>query len=422
MPVGEGGRKVSTVYACVMLTARAISQCRPYHMIDSPNGAQTPSTTSPASRIYRRPNNYETWAQIILNTVCELLFNGESVWLGVRDDRGAITSAHRMPKSSWMPHVDPESGEIFYGFGGGHDVNPQPDYLVPARDVAHFRMHTPRHPLIGESPVTAAALSVGLNVALQGSQLTFFSRMNRPSGVLSSEQLLTVDQMRQLRAAFDEQSKLWAQGGVPILGGGLTFQPMSISQNDSQLIDQQRLSVTDIARVFGVPMALLSESAGPQGGTEALISHWLSVGLGSVIESLERTLDVFFQFSPMEHTELDANPLLRVDFAKRIEGLSKSVQSGIVAINEARAKEGYGPVANGDVPVLQQQMVPLDLLTELHNSKINATNNPPAPPAPAPAPEPPKDPAKKDHDPEVCKALILSRSLDLLDLMEEVAE
>lgn len=426
-PIGDGWqnnlrvpafeiRHVSVVYACVQLYARALSQCTPRHLVaGNPNDWQ-PSTTSPASRIFHRPNDYQTFAQLILNTAAEMLYAGEAIWFAVLDDRYAIQSVHHVYHGRWQVMIDPETRAIFYAVNlSANDPAAPPDMMIPARNVAHFRQFCPRNPLIGESPLCAAGLAAGLNVSLQRSQLNFFAQAARPSGVLMTEQPLTAEQALQLRNRFEQQSKEMAQGGVPVLSAGLKYEALGIAANDAQLIEQQKLSALEIARVYGVPMALISDSAGPAGGTEALIAHWLSVGLGSMIESIERTLDRLFQFDQKNRVDLDPSPLLRVDFQARIEGLVKSVQGGIMVPDEARAREGLGPVAGGDKAYLQQQMVPMDLLTEIHLAKLASLTAPP--PAPAPEPEPPTDDdpdadetdddTGADVDPEVARALVI---------------
>jgi HK97 family phage portal protein len=406
----QSAQSVAIVYACVMLYARAISQCVAEHKVLSEKGGHDTSTTSPASRVLRYPNEYETFCQFVYNIVASLLFDGEALALKVYDDRRAVSGLHRLPRGNWSIHVDPETKAIFYGINPT-DLFDQPGMLVPSRDVVHFRMHCPRHPLIGESPVKAAAMAVGINVALNQSQLFFFNQMNRPSGVLSTDNLYNSDQMKQLRAAFDEQSKRWATGGVPILAGGLKFQPVNITQADSQLIEQQKLSAVDVARVYGVPMTLLSEGSGPQGATEALISSWLSMGLGSVIETIERTLDRAFDLKASEHIQLDPAPLLRVDFAGRIEGYVKAVQGGIMAPGEVRAREQLDRKPGDDSLYMQRQMTSLDVLTELGRAELqNALAPPPQPAAPPAAPPKEQPEATEDEkaDPEITKALVLS--------------
>lgn len=390
VPAGSA-RNVAMVYACVMLYARAISQCASKHMLDDDKDGAKASTTSPASRVLRYPNDYETWAQFVYNVVAEMLFEGESLALKVRDDRNAVVALHRLSRREWTLHIEPETREVFYGINQP-DMYAAPQMLVPMREVVHFRQHCPRHPLVGESPVKAAAMAVGITVALNASQLFFFSQMNRPSGVLTTDEKLTKDQIQQLREAFNAQSKLWAQGGTPILASGLKWQGLNITQADSQLVEQQKLSGLDIMRVFGVPSALLAESTGPMSGTEALISHWLSVGLGSVIESLERSLDRAFDLPASQHIQLDPTPLLRVDFAARIEGLVKGVQGGLLTPNEARKREGFGEVQGGNEAFLQRQMTPVSLLNQLNAADLASKLNPAEPTlTPTPASEDDED-------------------------------
>lgn len=405
---GGDARNVAIVYACVMLYCRAISQCLPKHLKRNDDGGDEQSFTSPASRVLRYPNSYEHWNQFVQNVVAEMLFEGESLAIKVYDDRYAVTALQRVPRRSWTIHVDPDSREIFYGINST-DLFDKPDMLIPQRDVVHFRQHTPRHPLIGESPVKAAAMAIGVNVSLNRSQLFFFSQMSRPSGVLSTDMSLTSDQMRQLRAAFSEQSKAWATGGVPILSSGLKWTGLNVTQADSQLIEQQKLSALDVARVFSVPMALLAEGSGPQAGTNALITTWLSIGLGAVIENIERTLDRCFDLAANEHIQLDTTPLLRSDPAARAEMWSKNIQSGTMTINEVRLREGLKPVDGGDVPMVQQQMVGIDLLQQLHAATISSKLKPAEEPKPesAPAEEPKPEPAK-EADPEITKALVIA--------------
>lgn len=423
-PLGDGwqrnlntshnnARHVAPVYACVMLHARAVSQCIAGHMVDDNSGGFKKSTTSPASRIFRYPNAHETFSQLIFNTVAELLFEGECIWVAGRDERNAIVGVQRVPRKSWTLHIEPESKAVFYAIGDNILDASEWSALVPARDVVHFRQHCPRHALIGESPVRAAALAIGINVALNQSQLFFFNNLSRPSGIISTDQQLQGDQIARLKESWTAASAAIAQGKVPVLTNGLKFSPMSIPQNDQQLIEQQKYSLSDIARVFGVPVALLSENTGTQGGTEAMISHWLSVGLGSVIETIERSLDRLFNFGPSEHVKLDPTPLLRVDFASRIEGLSKAVQMGILRPNEVREQEGYGKVEGGDSIFLQQQMVPAELLLELHTTAIERQVEPTHP-----EPEKPEEPAKPEEpDPDVSKALVVS----MMDYKRKVA-
>lgn len=423
MPRGGDARLIPAAYAAVMANAKAVSQCYARHKrIDPVSGKHEVVTTSPASRILRRPNSYQTWPQYILNQIATMQFEGESFSYATRDDRFAINGLHPLPPRSSGPWIEPTERSVYYAIGQSDLFYTDPEYMVPARDILHLRQYCPRDPLIGESPIKAAALAAGINVALSKSQEVFFNQMRRPSGILSSDQFFTKVQIQRLREAFDEQAKGMAQGNMPILGGGLKFVPMGINSVDSQLVQVQRLSIEDLARVVGVPLPIIGDlSHATLNNVEALVNMWLAISLGALLENIERSLDALFQLPMNEYIELDTSALLRTDFVGRINGLAKGLQTGLYTPNEARDRENLAPVPHGDVPYVQQQMVPLGTLPAANTA---GGGSQPA------ADEPPEDP-EEDTPPEAgdgngspedsAKELTIMelRSLGLTRMLEE---
>ncbi len=384
VPAG-GARMIPMVYAAVMANAKAGATCWPKHMRETTPGSKKfeQVATSPAFRVFQNANPYETWPVFLTNMLATMGFDGQAYALIVRDARGAVTAMHRMPRGSMCPLISPEDGSVYYSVG----ANPfLPDlsgiqYIVPARDVWHLRQHCPRHPLFGEAACNAAALAMGVNVALSRSQAVFFARMSRPSGVLVSDQQLNKEQMDRLRENWKAQAASLAQGGVPVLGNGVKWVPMTITSEDAQLTEAQRLSGEDIARVYGVPLPVVGElTHATLTNVEQLVSLWLSTGLTSLLELVERDLNNIFGLDGFsDFIDLDPRALLRTDFAGRIDALCKGIQGALFKPNEARAFEDLPPVPDGDKVYAQAQMQPLG--TPLA-----------APPAPAPAPaDPPAD-------------------------------
>ena len=359
-------RNVPAVYACVMAIARAMSQCYPKH-IRVQNGTFTEITNSAAYRVLLNPNGYQTSPDFILNLIALALFDGEAFAIVTRNDRFEVSSIHLLPRGTCTPVIDSESREIFYAVGENPLAPGGADYVAPARDILHLRFHTPRHPLVGESAIKAAALAIGINVSLTKTQAAFFANMNRPSGIISTDAVLNREQLTSLRTAFEEQAKGMAAGKIPVLAGGLKFQPLSINSQDAQLVEAQRMSLEDICRVFGVPPPLVGElSHATLSNAETLVQHFLSMSLGSYLEHTERAFDRLFGLSGgNEYVELDTAALLRTDFAGRIDGLTKAVQGGLMTPSEARGREGLGPIAGGDSAYLQRQMVPIDKIGDL---------------------------------------------------------
>jgi phage portal protein BeeE len=263
-------------------------------------------------------------------------------------------------------------GEIFYEIGENPLLNLPSlagnSLIVPARDVLHIKLATPRNPLIGETWLSSLAPELATDNAIHASAAAFSGNMSRPSGVLTTDLPLKQPDMEILRARWNEQSKGLNAGGVPILSHGLKFQPISISAADAQIVEQQKLTDAKIASVFGVPAILLGlHQPVTNKSAEAIMAEWLASGLGYVINHIETAFDKFIGLDIVptgrEWTEFDTYVLRRSMFKERIDGLAAGVLGGIYSPNEARALEGYPEVDGGEEPRVQQQVVPLSFAT-----------------------------------------------------------
>jgi phage portal protein BeeE len=214
--------------------------------------------------------------------------------------------------------------------------------------------------------------------------------MSRPSGVLSTEQILTGPQVEELRKRWNDQSAGLNAGGVPILTAGLKWQAVSLNANDSQLIEALKMNDRTIAGVFGVPGILigLTEDAA-WASTEALMNFWLANGRGVLLDHIEVAIDQFFGLPANEYTEYDTDALLRTAYKDRVEALKSGVTGGIYSPNEARAREGLPEVDGGEEPRVQQQQVPLSFaslgsIPPVGGQPTTPSETPPAPAVAAP--------------------------------------
>ena len=348
------------VHACVDAYAQTMASLYAEHFKYDDKDTKERIKGSALSRCLHQPNDYQTRSDFILNLVKSILMDGNAYVLGQRNNRGEFVSLHLMPSKSTQPYVEPETKAIFYGVGGNPLVGDF-DVMIPSRDVMHIRLHTPAHPLVGVSPITNAASSIAANAAITNHQAAFFNNMSRPSGVLSTDMKLNADQMIQLRNAWEHQSKNMNSGGIPILGSGIKWEPMSIDSQDSQLIQAFQMSIEDVARAFRVPLPLVGDYRNSTyNNVEQLISAWLATGLGFLLEHIETSFDKFFGLPRGQFTEFDVDSLLRTDFQTRIDGYTRAIQQGLMTPNEARAKMGGLPnVDKGDQVYAQSQMKPL---------------------------------------------------------------
>jgi HK97 family phage portal protein len=395
--------------ACVAAYAQTIAMCPGAHWRRLDDGGREKVETSALSRILQRPNGYQSSSDFMVNQVRSLYYYGNAYALALKNDRFEVDELHWMsPRSShYQLGAD---GAVYYKLGGNNVIAKQLaeqglDTLlnaVPARNVLHIRLECPRDPLIGETPLCYAALSLAASNAAIAAQMSMLANGGRPNGVLVHPKLLGADQIAEHKNQWMKTtSGLVGQSPPPVLTGGMTFQPTTgLSSSDAQIIEALKWTGQDVARAFRVPLPIVGE--GDRTGfatTEALMQFWLASGLGFAINHVELAYDKFFGIDrTSEYTEFSTDALLRSQFRERIEGLARAVTSGIMAPNEARASEELSAVDRGDEPRVQQQMVPL--------SWEPPKPQPLRPPGPPPQPPAPPQPAAKQLSVAEIKARI----------------
>jgi HK97 family phage portal protein len=415
----------SVAYSCIMLYARTIAQLPGNHQrMRDDNGVDT-VRTSALARILLKPNNYQTQSHFMTNMVNALLWEGNAYALAVRNERQEVASIHQLPSKACRVYYAVPSeqnemlGEVFYSVGGNPLVHFENDpayrdgrrIIVPQRDMLHIcGPSRPEDPMKGTSPLEAGAVPLAVSTGAGVHFSRYFQNMSRPSGVLSTDKILTGEQVTELRKRWSEHSMGENIGGVPILTAGLKWEAMSISAQEAQIAESQKMATADIARLFGVPLAMINDmSQATFSNTEQLIMVWLRQGLGYYINHIELAYDQLFAIErALEYTEFNVDALLRPDFKTRVEGLARGVQTGIYSPNEARKREGLEKAEHGDEPRVQQQQVPLDW----GGFEVQPTP-PPAPSSSAPAPaEPaPAEPASEERNLDQVMGDVIRRSL-----------
>ena len=381
------------VEACVGAYAQTIAMCPGDHWRKLANGGRERVTTSALSRVIRRPNDYQSISDFLLNLTRRLYADGEAFAYAVRNDRFEIAELHLVRHGRAGVASD---GSIFYALYGNEVAERRFDLAqpIPARDVLHVRLHTPLHPLKGASPLVANQLSLALSGAAMNQQVAFYLNQARPSFMLETDAQLTRDQVKELRASWNEQTQGENAGGTPILAWGLKAKPIVTNANDNQLAELLKISQEDVALAFQMPLQVLGIGGTPFASTEALMSSWKSRGLGFALNHIEEAFGLLFGLKgvPDEYLEFDTRALMRSAFKDRIEGLARGVLSGIFSPDEARAEEDLPavPDGHGAEPRVQQQVVPLSYGTAMQPPGPVA---PTAPAAPADQPDPEDDPA-----------------------------
>lgn len=241
--------------------------------------------------------------------------------------------------------------------------------------VLHIRGRLGPDCLTGLSPLKLGKETFALSIAANAASAAFFKNSLRPSGVLTTDRILTEEQRKDFYEGFINQFAGAVNAGrAPLLEAGISFQNTSLSLEDAQMIETRRLSVEDICQWFGVDPIMIGHIAQGQtmwgSGVEQLMIKFLTTSLRPWLNRIEQAIRRSL-LAPGDRNkyfaEFSIEGLLRADSAARSAFYSTLAQNGIMTRNEIRRKENLPPVEGGDQLTVQSNLLPIEQLGGVNN-------------------------------------------------------
>lgn len=393
-------------FRCISIIASDVAKMRLRLVRLTEDGVWKESESAAFSPVLRKPNRFQNRIQFFTNWMESKLVRGNAYILKERDGRGVVVRMYVLDPNRVKPLVA-DDGSVFYELQkdvlAGQGEN---SVVVPASEIIHDRWNTLFHPLVGLSPIFACGLAAIQGLNIQNNSARFFQNGSNPGGVLTAPGAISDETAQRLKSHWDANYSGENVGKVAVLGDGLTYQPMSVTAVDAQLIEQLKWSAETVCGVFGVPPHKAGFGAPPAyNNVEALNQQYYSDCLQIHVESVELCLDEGLGIGAgvkvdgvTYGTEFDLDDLLRMDTATQIDTLSKATTGGLLKPDEARRRLGEGKVEGGDAVYLQQQNYSLAAL-----ARRDAGNDPFGTGAPATQSDPP---ANDNTELEAARALI----------------
>jgi HK97 family phage portal protein len=274
------------------------------------------------------------------------------------------------PAKLWM--CDPKQvfpimveGQMFYFVNGF--CNP-----FPARDMIHV-LGISFDGIKGLTPLKYHAQSIGYSLTLQEFSQRFFKNGANVGAVVEHPTKMTKDQYEMFRDSWDRAyAGTQNTGKTAILQGGAKLNKVGIAPEEAQYLESRKLSVTDIARILGVPPHKIYDldkatfSNIEQQGIE-FVQDSLLTWIRRIESEFDRKLFTEREKGSM-YSKFNVSGLLRGDAAARGDYYSKMVGAGIMKPDEARAKEDMNAVGG----LADELHFPLNNSTE---SQIKAKGN-----------------------------------------------
>lgn len=354
---------LSAVYRCVDLVSDslAILPLKTYHR--DPQGFKTEAEGHPLySLLDLEPNENMTRYVFFKTMMTSVLLTGNAYAYIERDSDLNISQLIYIPTSQVGIEFVPDAKGIqrkryrVVGF----------KKLVEPRDMLHV-LNFSYNGVYGVSTLTNAAQTLGISTSAEEHAASYFESGGNVSGVLK------VEGPRLNKEQKDQIYKTWAErmnpatGGhsnIAVLEGNMSYQPISISPKDSQLLDARVFQVVDICRFFSVsPVKAFDLSKSSYSTVEATQLQYLTDTVLPILTKFEQEINRKL-LTPKERktlvVEFDTSVILRADKTAEAAYLKDMTYIGAITPNEVRRRMNLAPLENGNTAFVQVNMQPLD--------------------------------------------------------------
>lgn len=389
------------VFACMTLIATDISKLRMKLVELKETGVWKEVMNNAAfGPVIRKPNRYQNRIQFWEQYFLSKMSRGNVYVLKSRDASGVVRELFILDPDRVKPLVDPDAN-VYYQLSADNMSRVREDVMVPASEIIHDRYNCLYHPLMGMSPISAAAIAATQSNNIQSQSNLFFKNSSTPGGLLTAPGEISAETALELKTTWETKYSGSSAGKIAVLGDDLKYTSLSMKATDAQLIEQLKMTAEMICSVFHVPPYKVSVGQMPSyNNVEALNVEYYSQALQGLMEAAELCMDEGLGLgvgSPKTDnkilgTEFDIDNLLRMDSAAQMSVIEKA--AGVLTIDEMRKRIDAEPTPGGDAVYLQQQNYSLPAL-----AKRDAGDDPfgTAAKAPAPVAEPAPSPNKDEY-------------------------
>ena len=262
--------------------------------------------------------------------------------------------------------------------------------VLPNEDVKRVMSYT-HDGIHGISVLSRAAEVISAGRATQQYELSYFANGGAPSGTLETDADLngkterfkqdgTVEKVTYRQIMREEWEKVHAgpknAHRVAILDHGLKYKPMTISNVDAQLVESKDVTVSDIARFFGVPLSKLYAGKQAYNSNEQNAIDYVTSTLHPVTEQYDEENS----YKLLPDWELRNGLWLSINLMAELKGDSSSRavwykamrEVGAFSADDIRDLEDLPKIEGGDIYYGNKNFAPLDNFREISMAQAGA--------------------------------------------------
>lgn len=363
--------QMTAVYACVRVLAESIASLPLHLYIRNGDGDRARAEGHRLYFLLHDEPNPEMSSFIFRETLMtHILLWGNGYAQILRNGKGEIMALYPLMPSKMSVERD-EKGQLYYRYNRFGDEPPtmkdesDPAVILMPEDVLHIP-GLGFDGLVGYSPISMTKNAIGLALAAEEYGSKFFSNGAAPAGVLEHPGI--IKDVSKLRESWNETFGGSRNAGkVAILEEGLHFNPISMSPQDSQLLETRQYQLNEIARIFRIPphmVADLSKATFSNIEQQSLefVKYTLDPWVCRWEQAMARSLLADKEKRNYE-IRFNVDGLLRGDYKSRMEGYAVGINNGFMCPNDVRRLENLDLIPaekGGDDFLIQGAMIKLE--------------------------------------------------------------
>lgn len=242
-------------------------------------------------------------------------------------------------------------------------------YKLSPADMLHFKGFS-RDGITGLSVLRYAAEVIATGRQTQQYEMQYYAKGTHVPGVLSTDADLSSEQREAVRAEWERiHSGADNAFRIAVLDIGTKYQPIGISNKDSQFIESKGVTVEDISRFFAMPLYKLGAGKQSYSSNEQNAIEYVGDTLmPSVIQyEQEYSYKLLFRSDLRQNlrVRVNQNAELRGDLNARANWYKSMREVGAYSVNDVLALEDLPAVPGGETRLASLNYIPLELFYEL---------------------------------------------------------
>ena len=351
----ETALQCSAVLACVRLIAENVATV-PLHLYRRlAQGGKERARDLPLYRLLnQQPNGWQTSFEFREMLTAHCLLYGNA-YAEIRSGAaGAVSELHPLhPSRMKVEQLEDGSLRYCYREGNGSETRYTQDQIFHLRWLSNDGV-------MGMLPITLARDAIGLAQALEAHGGAYFGNACRLSGLMESDNPITVETAERLREQFERLHRGADRAfRTAVLPQGVKWKDVQGTNESSQFLESRQYQVIEVCRAYRVDPSYVQDKTkvGYASQEQAAIDlvqqtllPWFRRWESAITRDLVVRDDVYF-------AEFDTRGLLRGDLAAQANWLREMIGLGIYSVNEAREVLNMNPIGpEGDQRYMQLNM------------------------------------------------------------------